>query len=53
MRSGSERSTYADPLRYSTGIPYVAVNGELVVDDGAITKARPGRALLGPGYRRR
>ena len=46
-------ATYADPLRYSTGIPYVAVNGELVVDDGAITKARPGRALLGPGYRRR
>ncbi len=46
-------ATYADPLHYSTGIPYVAVNGELVVDDGAITKARPGRALLGPGYRRR
>ena len=46
-------ATYADPLRYSTGIPYVAVNGELVVDDGAITKARPGRALRGPGYRPR
>lgn len=45
------RATYADPLHYSAGIPYVAVNGQLVVDKGAITKARPGRPLLGPGYR--
>jgi N-acyl-D-aspartate/D-glutamate deacylase len=47
-----ERSTYADPLHYSEGIPYVMVNGELVVDGGQITAARPGRALLGPGYRK-
>ncbi len=46
------KSTYADPLHYSAGIPYVAVNGQLVVDGGAITTARPGRALRGPGYRR-
>ena len=46
-----ERSTFADPLHYSEGIPYVAVNGQLVVDDGKITAARPGRALKGPGYR--
>ena len=45
------RATYADPLHYSAGIPYVAVNGKLVVDGGAITNARPGRALRGPGYR--
>ena len=45
-----ERSTYADPNHYSEGIPYVAVNGELVVDGGRITEARPGRPLLGPGY---
>ncbi|MEO8499899.1 MAG: D-aminoacylase [Vicinamibacteria bacterium] len=48
----SARATYADPLHYSAGIPYVMVNGELVVDNGAITRARPGRALRGPGYRR-
>jgi len=48
-----ERSTYADPLHYSAGIPYVAVNGTLVVDGGKITGARPGRPILGPGYRRR
>jgi dihydroorotase/N-acyl-D-amino-acid deacylase len=46
-----ERSTYADPLHYSEGIPFVMVNGQLVVDDGRITNARPGRALKGPGYR--
>jgi dihydroorotase/N-acyl-D-amino-acid deacylase len=46
-----ERSTFADPLHYSEGIPYVAVNGQLVVDAGKITDARPGRALKGPGYK--
>jgi hypothetical protein len=29
----------------------VAVNGGLVVDDGKLTAARPGRVLRGPGYR--
>jgi N-acyl-D-amino-acid deacylase len=44
-------STYKDPLHYSTGFRYVAVNGRLVVDDGKITAARPGRSLRGPGYK--
>jgi N-acyl-D-aspartate/D-glutamate deacylase len=42
-------STYADPLHYSSGFPFVAVNGVHVVDDGKITEARPGKILLGPG----
>jgi N-acyl-D-amino-acid deacylase len=46
-----ERSTYADPARYSEGIPFVAVAGQLVVDQGRITLARPGRVLRGPGYK--
>jgi N-acyl-D-amino-acid deacylase len=46
-----DRATFADPLHYSEGIPYVAVNGQLVVDGGTITPARPGRPILGPGYR--
>jgi N-acyl-D-amino-acid deacylase len=46
-------STYTDPLHYSAGIPFVAVNGQLVVDDGKITGARPGRPLYGPGYKAR
>jgi len=46
-----ERSTFADPSHYSEGVPYVAVNGQLVVDDGKITSARPGKILKGPGYK--
>lgn len=45
------RATYTDPNHYADGIPYVAVNGQLVVDGGKITDARPGVALRGPGYR--
>ncbi len=45
-------STYTDPLHYSSGFPYVAVNGALVVDRGKITDARPGQILLGPGAAR-
>ncbi|MFN7987024.1 MAG: D-aminoacylase [Thermoanaerobaculia bacterium] len=41
-------STYDEPLHYSEGVPFVAVNGELVVDGGKITPARPGRILKGP-----
>ena len=46
-----DRATYQNPLQYSEGVPYVAVNGELVVDEGQITEARPGRPLYGPGFR--
>jgi N-acyl-D-amino-acid deacylase len=48
----ADRSTYADPIHYSAGIPFVCVNGQLVVDGGRITEARPGRALMGPGFRK-
>lgn len=46
-----DRATYENPLQYSEGMPYVAVNGQLVVDGGKITAARPGRPLMGPGYK--
>ena len=46
------RATYTDPNHYADGIPYVAVNGQLVVDEGKITEARPGVVLRGPGYQR-
>lgn len=45
-----DEATFTDPNRYSTGIRHVLVNGTAVVADGAITEARPGRALRGPGY---
>lgn len=38
-------ATYDDPRRFPDGIPYVLVNGELVVDGGEHTGALPGRAL--------
>ncbi len=38
-------ATYEDPRRYPEGIPYVLVNGVLVVDGGTHTGATPGRAL--------
>ncbi|HKB02915.1 MAG TPA: D-aminoacylase [Gemmataceae bacterium] len=40
-----DRSTYTDPFRYSEGIEYVVVNGQLVLDQGKPTGAKPGRAL--------
>ncbi len=43
-------ATFETPNRYSAGIPYVTVNGVLVVDGGKLTGAAPGRALRGPGY---
>lgn len=46
------RATFEKPNQYSEGIPYVAVNGVLVVDSGKITGATPGKALRGPGYRK-
>jgi len=45
-------STFEDPNRYSAGVKHVFVNGTRVVADGAITSARPGRPLRGPGYRK-
>jgi dihydroorotase/N-acyl-D-amino-acid deacylase len=50
-RTVRELATYDDPNRYSEGVPYVAVNGQLVVDEGRLTDARPGRPILGPGRR--
>jgi N-acyl-D-aspartate/D-glutamate deacylase len=45
-------ATFEDPNRYSEGFRYVAVNGVLVVDGGALTGKTPGRALRGPGWNR-
>jgi N-acyl-D-amino-acid deacylase len=40
-----DESTYAEPHRYPTGIPYVLVNGAVVVDDRRLGSARTGRIL--------
>jgi N-acyl-D-amino-acid deacylase len=43
-------ATYDDPNHYSVGVRHVIVNGEPVLSDGQLTRARPGRVLRGPGY---
>jgi N-acyl-D-aspartate/D-glutamate deacylase len=40
-----DRSTYASPFAYGEGIEYVLVNGQVVLERGKHTGARPGRAL--------
>jgi N-acyl-D-aspartate/D-glutamate deacylase len=44
-------ATYENPTAYPTGIDYVLVNGQLVIDQGRHTGAKPGRVLRGPGYK--
>ena len=44
-----DHATYENPLRYPEGIEYVVVNGQVVIDQGKHTGARPGHVLYGPG----
>ena len=44
-----ETNSFEAPKSYAKGVPYVLVNGTLVIDGGQHTGARPGRPLLGPG----
>ena len=43
-----DESTYPDPHRYPTGIPYVIVNGHVAVDGGRLVGPRAGRVLTPP-----
>jgi N-acyl-D-amino-acid deacylase len=40
-----DRANYVNPHQYAEGVPYVLVNGELVVDEGKITGKLPGKVL--------
>ncbi|MHB1224252.1 MAG: N-acyl-D-amino-acid deacylase family protein [Gemmatimonadaceae bacterium] len=42
LRRIRERTTYLQPRQFSEGIEYVAVNGQLTMDGGKLTEARPG-----------
>ena len=44
-----DRATYEQPTLYPEGIDYVLVNGEIVIDHGQHTGAKPGKVLYGPG----
>ena len=41
----TDHATYEHPVRVSTGVDYLWVNGVTVIDAGRITSARPGRAV--------
>lgn len=40
-----DRATYEKPFQYGEGIEYVIVNGQIVLENGKHTGARPGRAI--------
>jgi N-acyl-D-amino-acid deacylase len=45
-----DRATFEQPHQYAAGIGFVIVNGQTVLANGEMTKARPGMALRGPGF---
>jgi N-acyl-D-aspartate/D-glutamate deacylase len=43
-----DRATYENAGIPSAGIPYVVIGGQVVVDGGRVTVARPGQAVRAP-----
>ena len=41
----ADRATFEQPHQTAVGVSHVLVNGQVVVRDGAVTEARPGRRL--------
>lgn len=46
-----DKATFENPMQYPVGIPYVIVNGVVVMDQGVHTGAKPGRVLRGRGWK--
>jgi dihydroorotase/N-acyl-D-amino-acid deacylase len=46
-----DTATFEKPHSYAEGVSYVIVNGQVIVDNGKMTPARPGRVLYGPAKR--
>jgi N-acyl-D-aspartate/D-glutamate deacylase len=44
-----DMATFERPHQYAEGFSLVVVNGQIVFDGKAMTAARPGRVLYGPG----
>jgi N-acyl-D-amino-acid deacylase len=45
-----DNATYENPVAVPSGVDYVLVNGQIVVDEGKHTGAKPGKVLRGAGY---
>jgi N-acyl-D-aspartate/D-glutamate deacylase len=48
----AETNSFEKPKSYAAGVPFVIVNGVVVIDRGQHTGAKPGRALRGPGFKK-
>ncbi|MGH8309646.1 MAG: amidohydrolase family protein, partial [Steroidobacteraceae bacterium] len=48
-RTLADHATYDEPQRFASGVAHVLVNGQIVLRDGEMTGARPGRFVRGPG----
>ncbi|OFW02602.1 MAG: hypothetical protein A3I61_17370 [Acidobacteria bacterium RIFCSPLOWO2_02_FULL_68_18] len=48
-----DTATFEQPKSYASGVPYVLVSGQLVIDKGEHTGARPGAVLYGRAYQAR
>jgi N-acyl-D-amino-acid deacylase len=46
-----DHATFAEPHQYATGVSHVIVNGELALEDGEPTAARPGRFVRGRAWK--
>lgn len=46
-----DHASFDKPLQYATGMEYVLVNGELVLNEGEHTGALPGKVVRGPGWK--
>ena len=49
MKRIIDRAEFGNPYQYADGVLFVIINGEIVLDGGRITEARPGQVLYGPG----
>ena len=47
-----DTATFEKPHAYADGFSHIVVNGQVVFENGAMTAARPGRVLYGPGRAR-
>ena len=46
-RTVKDEATFENPHQYPTGIPYVIVNGRVVIDQGEHSGAKPGEVIRG------
>jgi N-acyl-D-aspartate/D-glutamate deacylase len=47
-----DAATFEQPHQYAQGVSVVVINGQVVLENGAMTPARPGRVLRGPASAR-